>query len=214
MSMVLRSSQSLQVPWRLPQALWNQTKHEVAEGISCNSDNDLHRDLCELWDLPDYALLDICDQLGVNAEDEMFPEMLQVTERRGNLTLYRDPDHDDFVYVAAECIYKEYLEHKEESDPMKLAENDEALAEHLLHVLEEHTHLIHNLEVALQEHDPELWEAVEREMEEHEMLADRPDLLLRLIWQLLDEDPELLIIGDEERLRHMERHIRAEMEEL
>ena len=174
----------------------------------CTTELDLHHDYCSIQDLPTQALLDICDKMGIDVEHDIFPELLQGPEKEShgdNTKLSRrKPMHDDYVTAAEHCIvaeYKQYLEEQSKIHDLRvLAQDEERLGEYLLLVLVDHPHLVHELEETLKEEDSELWDAVAEELKQGESLAHRPDILLRIIRQLLEEDPSILDFENNENM--------------
>lgn len=175
---------------------------------ACETEEDLDFESCNLKDLKDDVLKEICNRMGLDMESQVLPflydEEYEYLDEYGYTTT-RTYSHDDFVKGAEECleIYDE-MEHLEEEDPEYLAqlereallEDPETVAEIISDVLKQDDALLKEIAAKLEKDAPETIKEMEGMLGEGEKLEGRPDVVGFVIAKLLSEDKNLDLLDE------------------
>ena len=79
----------------------------IQTNSECLTEDDLNFESCDLDDLSNSALNDICERIGLDLEGHVLPALLGVDEDEEagvGETMGRDYTHDDYVRGAEECL--------------------------------------------------------------------------------------------------------------
>ena len=186
---------------------------------ACSTEDDLDFETCKLEDLQIAELKAICERVGLDVEEHIFPPSKDSTGDASDSSLQKEYTHSDYVLAAEECLeVEEQMNQLLSEDPEMLSELEQSmfaedpalLSEVIAEVLSKSPDLMVALEKELMEEDPELYEDIKQELEEGQTFADRPDILADLVTLLLAEDPELLDKLDEDLLHYNEEDTTAE----
>ncbi|KAL9189122.1 hypothetical protein ACHAXT_011612 [Thalassiosira profunda] len=189
---------------------------------ACETEDDLDFDACDLQDLKDDVLKDICNRIGLDMENHVLPFLF---EEEGDATEdgvdppppTRTYTHEDFVKGAEECLLiEDEMNQLEEDDPDYLAQlerealedDPEIVAEIVADILKQDHTLLHEMTTKLTKDAPEKVEQVQGMLGEGEKLEDRPDVVGYIVAELLSEDQDLALLDeiDAALSEHMEEH--------
>mmetsp|Transcript_13854 Transcript_13854/g.13438 ORF Transcript_13854/g.13438 Transcript_13854/m.13438 type:complete len:221 (-) Transcript_13854:80-742(-) len=163
----------------------------------CNTENDLDFGNCDLENLSIDALKAICERMGLDVDEHLFPLMKSTS---GSLLVQTDHTHSDYVLAAAECLEIEFrMEDMLEENPeveaelqrSLLAEDHVLLTETITEIMEQSPDLFDSLEEEIMTADPALYEELELRLEDGETFLDRPDIFAEMVAVKLSRDPDL-----------------------
>jgi len=159
---------------------------------SCQSEADLNFDSCDLQHLPKQALIDICDRVGLDMEQQVFP-LLDLGLDAGGPEK-KEHDHVDYVQGARECLLvaaevdrmeEDAPDELEDLERSMLAEDPGLLTEVVEGALENDRSLLENLKAELKETDPELLQDLVKELAD---VNTEPEVIADLVSLILAED--------------------------
>jgi hypothetical protein len=168
----------------------------------CETIQDLDFEGCKPEHLGIDQLRIICDSLGLNVEDDVFPFLFDEDDGDGSSSHDRVYEQKDYVAAAYECLMvaDETESHHLEDDHHFLAEvlheSPDILAQIVADVMETNPGLVEELVAELKQSQPELWNTIHQSETQNGKveLLDNPYLVSELVTLLLDNEPGL--IGD------------------
>lgn len=190
----------------------------VSGSGACETEDDLDFESCDLKDLTDDVLKDICNRIGLDMVSHVLPFLLEEEDGdeksdgdEGDATT-KAYTHEQFVQGAEECLMiEDEMTQLEEDDPEylaqlerdALAEDPEAVAEIVADVLKQDDKLLKDIAAKLEKDTPEVVKEMEGMLGEGEKLENRPDVVGFIIAKLLSEDKNLDILDElDEALGH------------
>jgi len=214
----------------------------VADGSSgcqnidmLKSIDDLDLDQCNLSDLSVKDLRRICELVGLNVEDEVFPYLfddINIDEVNPH-TVQQVRSQEDYVLAAKECLdLREEMEVMFEQDPNQLLDfekelleqDPDLLAEIMSDILAKDPKLLAAIEKKIQLEDPKLYQELQVEtgdsVDENgfgsvlKSLKERPDLVADLISQMLTSVPSIFDDADESAAGGLEDYFQMNEEEI
>mmetsp|Transcript_23159 Transcript_23159/g.49559 ORF Transcript_23159/g.49559 Transcript_23159/m.49559 type:complete len:231 (+) Transcript_23159:138-830(+) len=181
----------------------------VASG-ACETEEDLDFDSCDLKDLKDEVLTEICNRIGLDMDGHVLPYLHEDEGEKsgddGDATT-RTYTHEDFVRGAEECLMiEDEIDQLEEEDPDyleklerdALMDDPEIVAEVIADVLkqDESSQLLKDIASKLVTDAPQIVKEIEGMLGEGEKLEDRPDVVGYIIAKLLSEQEHVDILGE------------------
>lgn len=167
----------------------NSNEGDVSQ--TCETEDDLDFESCNVEDLEIPALKEICAGIGLSVEEHIFPYLLHEDEDDEDSAdadaAQKEPKGPytkaDYVSAAYECLALE-----EETEEMLEGQNLTAI---MSDVIQQNPELVEEVERELMAQYPDLWSSVKDELDEGETLKDRPEILHLLMEVLIgDEDEE------------------------
>ena len=167
----------------------NSNEGDVSK--TCETEDDLDFESCNVEDLEIPALKEICAGIGLSVEEHIFPYLLHEDEDDEDSAdadaAQKEPKGPytkaDYVSAAYECLALE-----EETEEMLEGQNLTAI---MSDVIQQNPELVEEVERELMAQYPDLWSSVKDELDEGETLKDRPEILHLLMEVLIgDEDEE------------------------
>lgn len=171
----------------------------------CEVEDDLNSEDCNLEDLSTDALKAICDRIGLDIEQDIFPLFAPQTDDPSKHIEYT---HEDYVGAVTECLEIEiYMEHMLDVDPefefdlenyvASMYGADSEIFDGILDVFNQSPELVTRMIEDLKAEDPEFYEDIQKELNDGETLADRLDILAEIVALTIAEHPEFLTdMGD------------------
>lgn len=175
---------------------------DLVRGAPCETEDDLDFEGCNLIQLSDQVLTDICNRIGLDMEEHVLPTIID-DDDMGETKAYT---HEHYALGAEECIMVEAeMERLAEEDPEELermereamAEDPDILAEIIADVLQQDDKLLKDVTAkikdAVDHADMNIVKDItENMLNEGDKLEDRPDILGYLVASIMIEDPEFL----------------------
>ena len=167
---------------------------------ACETEDDLDFEGCNLIQLSDQVLTDICNRIGLDMEEHVLPTIID-DDDMGEKKAYT---HEHYALGAEECIMVEAeMERLAEEDPEELermereamAEDPDILAEIIADVLQQDAKLLKDVAAKIKDavdHADIVKDITENMLNEGDKLEDRPDILGYLVASIMVEDPEFL----------------------
>ena len=167
---------------------------------ACETEDDLDFEGCNLIQLSDQVLTDICNRIGLDMEEHVLPTIIDDADM-GEKKAYT---HEHYALGAEECIMVEAeMERLAEEDPEELermereamAEDPDILAEIIADVLQQDAKLLKDVAAKIKDavdHADIVKDITENMLNEGDKLEDRPDILGYLVASIMVEDPEFL----------------------
>mmetsp|Transcript_33183 Transcript_33183/g.56391 ORF Transcript_33183/g.56391 Transcript_33183/m.56391 type:complete len:242 (-) Transcript_33183:957-1682(-) len=192
---------------------------------ACETENDLDFESCDLKDLKDDVLKDICNRIGLDMEGHVLPYLFddeegensdqEGEEKSDELKAEKSEDdgdtttrtytHENYVKGAEECLMiedemnrlqEEDADYLEQLERDALFEDPEIVAEVIADVLKQDELLLNEMATKLKKDAPEAVKEMEGMLGEGEKLEDRPDVVGFIVAKLLSEDEDLEILGE------------------
>mmetsp|Transcript_28053 Transcript_28053/g.39511 ORF Transcript_28053/g.39511 Transcript_28053/m.39511 type:complete len:237 (+) Transcript_28053:157-867(+) len=192
---------------------------------TCLTFDDVDFESCNLEDLPDKELKEICSRLGLDMETDIFSYVFDEDEDGENdaaAAKKKEEDnetkewtHKDYVAGAYECLlieqeFNDSEAHAPDIDDI-LEEDPQFLNNLIAQLMETDPEIIDEVEVEMKRDHPEFWDDLDGDMKEGETLKDRPDILSQILLQSLRDDPEILYqLFDEEDYDEEEMEVEPE----
>ena len=173
---------------------------DLVQGAPCETEDDLDFEGCNLIQLSDQVLTDICNRIGLDMEEHVLPTIID-DDDMGEKKAYT---HEHYALGAEECIMVEAeMERLVEEDPEELermereamAEDPDILAEIIADVLQQDAKLLKDVAAKIKDavdHADIVKDITENMLNEGDKLEDRPDILGYLVASIMVEDPEFL----------------------
>lgn len=171
----------------------------------CESEDHLNFDDCNLIDLSDKALTDICSRIGLDMVEHVLPAIVEDDDDNADdekkKVVYT---HEQYAMGAEECLLVEAeMERLAKEDPEALdrlerealEDDPDILAEIISDVLQQDAKLLHDVVAKIKgaEEKAEIVKDItEGMLSEGEKLEDRPDVLGYLVATIMIEDPSFL----------------------
>jgi len=172
---------------------------------------DLDFDSCDLKDLTDDVLKDICNRIGLDMVSHVLPFLLEeeLEEEKsggdeGDATT-KTYTHEEFVQGAEECLLiEDEMNQLEKDDPDYLAQlerealedDPEAVAEIVADILKQDDVLLKSIAAKLEKDAPEVVKEMEGMLGEGEKLEARPDVVGFIVAKMLSEETNLDILDE------------------
>jgi hypothetical protein len=182
----------------------------------CKTIDDVDEETCKMEDLSVDALREVCGNLGLNVEEQVFPYLFDdesegedSDSKESKSIPSKERTHADYVQAALECLSIE-----EEMEDLMLDEDEDTLtsfleeemmgqdpgmlSEIMSELLMNDPNLLAQIEQQIKEEDPELYQQLIDELNEDKggdllsSLKDRPDLVAEVLTQMIMDDPSIL----------------------
>ncbi|KAL7542694.1 hypothetical protein ACHAWF_007236 [Thalassiosira exigua] len=188
---------------------------------ACETEEDLDFEACDLKDLKDEVLKEICNRIGLDMEGHVLPFLLEEDENdedasapptdEGGEKSDEEPKskttftHDEYVRGAEECLLVESeMAQLEEEDPdylrelerEALREDPETVAEVVADVLRQDQTLAKEIAAKVEKDAPEAFKEVAEMLGEGEKLEDRADVIGWVVAKLLLEGEDLEFLDE------------------
>lgn len=159
--------------------------HANASSIQCELAEDLDFDVCKPENLPIPELQAICESVGLNIEDDVFPHIFHDSD--GAMIQKNVHTHADYIKAAYECIVvaDETAHHHDEE---MLEEHPELMADIVSSVMEDNPHLVGHLVMELQKDDPAVWGSIAADLAAGQTLLEKPELISELVKAMIEQD--------------------------
>jgi len=180
---------------------------------SCETEDDLDFETCDLEDLTDDVLTGICDRIGLDMA-EVMPYLLEGEAGEGEANSDGDKEadaaaktytHAEYAQGAEECLaIEDEMDQMEHDDPEYLeqlerdaiADDPEAIAEIIAQVLEQDDALLKEIARKIEKDKPLLVVEVEGLLGIDDKLEDRADVVGFIIAKMLAGDGDLDILDE------------------
>jgi len=156
---------------------------EDNKASSCESVADIDFETCkpEHFDIP--ALKSICEDIGINVENDVFPFLFLEEEQQK-----KEFVHADYVSAAYECITVAEDTNMENSIIEEIFEEDPGMfKEIVMEIMKENTDFIETLLKRLEEDNPNLKD----DLLDGQTFLDSQDIVMELFRELIHEDSDL-----------------------
>jgi hypothetical protein len=164
---------------------------------ACQKEDDLNFENCNLIDLPDQILIDICNRIGLDMIEHVLPTIVE----ENNEQTYT---HEQYAMGAEECLMVEAemdrlaKEDPEALDRMEreaLDDDPDILAEIISDVLKQDLELLNDVADKIKRSIDKtelVKDITEGMLKKGEKLEDRPDVLGYLVASIMIDDPTFL----------------------
>lgn len=153
--------------------------------IKCETADDLDFESCNPDNLPIDELKVICESIGLNTEDDVFPHIFHDDE--GSPVQKKIHTQEDYAKAAYECILvADETEHHFDHD--MLDDHPELMAEIVTEVMGDNPSLIGDLVLELKKDDPALWGSIAADLASGQTLTERPEIISELVHAMIDQD--------------------------